>query len=121
YLITDADHQRRKLRLDTNYSEQTLRSALAIIGALAVFIFTFYYMNVPRALFDGRRPLVENTDFLGITMPLHVLRGIILGAILGGLNSGLIGTHASFPLGMAVYNTTRTILNATRSIEPLIM
>jgi len=37
------------------------------------------------------------------------------------LSGGMSGTQKSFPLGMAVYNTSRTILNALRSIEPLIM
>ena len=41
--------------------------------------------------------------------------------MLGGVGGGLVGLHASFPMGDVLYNVTRTILNALRSIEPLIM
>jgi phosphonate transport system permease protein len=37
------------------------------------------------------------------------------------LAGGLSGTNKDFPLGMAIYNTSRTTLNTLRSIEPLIM
>jgi phosphonate transport system permease protein len=52
---------------------------------------------------------------------IYIAKAATIGAVLGALGGGLAGTYVSFPLGMAVYNTSRTILNALRSIEPLIM
>jgi phosphonate transport system permease protein len=48
-------------------------------------------------------------------------QAMLIGAVLGGVGGALAGTKANFPIGDALYTGTRTILNALRSIEPLIM
>lgn len=121
YVITDPTGEKRNRHADQAVSERLIRSALAILGAVLAFALAYYYMNVARAILDGRRPLEEDITLLGMTISMHLWRGLLLGGILGAINGALTGVHTSFPLGMAVYNTTRTVLNATRAIEPLIM
>jgi phosphonate ABC transporter permease subunit PhnE len=94
---------------------------LSLLGAIIVFIIAFQVMNTQRGIFDGRRPLQEEIKVLSISLKLYSFRAILLGIGLGTVMGGLSGVNSSFPFGLVVYNTTRTILNTLRSIEPLIM
>lgn len=111
---------RRRRREDVS-REQAVRSALFVIGAVLTFLVAAYVLDLLRAIVDERPPSARLIDLSVFTMRLYIFKAAVMGAVLGGVAGGLAGTNVSFPLGMAVYNTTRTILNALRSIEPLIM
>lgn len=96
-------------------------NGLSLVGAVIIFIIVFQVMNTQRGLFDGRRPLTEEMEFLSGTINIYSYRALLIGLGLGAVMGGLTGLNSSFPLGLVVYNTTRTILNTLRSIEPLIM
>lgn len=102
-------------------AEKATLDTLSLIGAAIVFVLVFELVNAERGIIDGRRPLTEELEFLGMNMKIYSFRALLAGLGIGALRGGLAGVHYSFPLGMIVYNTTRTILNALRSIEPLIM
>ena len=75
--------------------------ALAIVaGGLTVGVARFYELADPIA--------VRNDAAL-------------IGAIVGALLGGALGADRPFPLGMILYYGSRMVLNALRSIEPLIM
>ena len=60
--------------------------------------------------------------FYQISIPARTLywpAGI--GAVLGALLAAWIPAKQALPTGMVIYFVTRTILNATRSVEPLVM
>ena len=101
--------------------EKRFLQGLALIGAILIFVIAFQMMNTQRGIIDGRRPLIEEIDVWFFSMKIYSFRAFLLGVGLGGIMGGLAGVNASFPFGMVVYNTTRTILNTLRSIEPLIM
>jgi phosphonate ABC transporter permease subunit PhnE len=103
-------------------SDRLLLTLLGWVGALIAFVVTFSLMNVGRAVVEGTLP--SNTllfSWLGVDVYTYVAEGMLIGAVLGALTGGLVGTRANFPIGSVLYTTTRTILNALRSIEPLIM
>ncbi len=102
-------------------AEKFILQVLALLGAILIFIITFQVMNTQRGLIDGRRPLNEEMDVLFFSIKIYTLRAFLIGFGLGAVMGGLAGVNSSFPFGMVVYNTTRTILNTMRSIEPLIM
>jgi phosphonate ABC transporter permease subunit PhnE len=58
-------------------------------------------------------------QFSNPTRFIAILAGV--GALLGGLLSLRYGPKDLLPLGYTIYYIIRTILNATRSIEPLVM
>ena len=111
---------RRRRREDVS-TEQAARTTLFVIGAVITFLIAAYVLDLLRAIVDERPPSARLIDLGLFTMRLYLFKAAVMGAVLGGLAGGLAGTQVSFPLGMTVYNTTRTILNALRSIEPLIM
>jgi len=110
-----------KPRRDTTTSERVMRSMLFVVGAAAAFLIAAYLLDLVRAIFDERTPGRETWDLGLFSIQAYIGKAALMGAVLGGLAGGLSGTHTAFPLGLAVYNTSRTILNALRSIEPLIM
>ena len=124
-MVVLSDGRRRNkedARDEYDLFQQLLRLSMVVGGSLLVFAIAYFVMNTSRGLVDGRLPLREQVSFLGLfDVYLQTLYGFVLGGILGGLAGAMMGLHARFPLGMVIYNTTRTILNATRSIEPLIM
>lgn len=98
-------------RLQRTDAQNTLRRGLWALGFVAGFVISFVLFDVSRSVVQGRLPVAATT------YPLAAL----VGAILGGITAGLTGVHANMPVGTIAYNTTRTTLNALRSIEPLIM
>jgi len=58
-------------------------------------------------------------QFSNPTRTIAIFAGI--GALLGGLLSIRYGPKDPLPIGYTIYYIVRTILNATRSIEPLVM
>jgi phosphonate ABC transporter permease subunit PhnE len=110
-----------KLKRDRTEADQAIYSTLFVVGAVLAFALTGYLNDLLRAIVDERPPSVL-TYHLGLfEVRQYIGRSALIGAVLGGLAGGLAGTRTSFPLGMTIYNTSRTILNALRSIEPLIM
>jgi len=102
--------------------ERGIMSALSWVGAIATFAFTFNTLNVGRALIEGTLPPQIPMFHVGdVVISQYLWRAMLIGAVLGGVGGLLAGTKANFPLGNVLYNVTRTILNALRSIEPLIM
>lgn len=95
--------------------------ALSLVGAIIIFVIVFVAMNAARGVVDGRRPLTEEVDVLSAGIKVYSYRALLIGLGLGAIMGGLSGVNSSFPFGLVVYNTTRTILNTMRSIEPLIM
>jgi phosphonate ABC transporter permease subunit PhnE len=85
------------------------RAAGLVLGALAVGLL-------------GAGILAGIAQFYQLSDPVR-LRNIaaIVGAVIGGLGGAAIGADRQFPLGMTIYYLSRTILNALRAIEPLIM
>ncbi len=92
-------------------TDNLVRTVLRFAGFIAVAVFTYNFFDVSRAVVDGRLPVAA----------VYLPNAALVGAVLGGIAAGLSGMRASMPIGDIVYNTTRTILNALRSIEPLIM
>jgi phosphonate ABC transporter permease subunit PhnE len=101
--------------------DSAIYGVLFLIGTAALFVLTAYVIDLARAIVDERPPSVLSWDLGLFAVRAYVGKAAIIGAILGGLAGWLSGTHVAFPLGLTVYNTSRTILNALRSIEPLIM
>ena len=102
--------------------DKILVTALSWGGAVIGFVVTFELLHVRSALVEGvPPPEIIAFQALGITVSEYILRALLIGAILGGVTAGFAGTRKSFAFGSVLYNTTRTILNTLRSIEPLIM
>ena len=101
--------------------QRMLHSLLFLVGAVLAFALTAYLNDLARAIVDERPPsgLTYNLGLFEVRR--YIARSAFIGAIMGGMAGGLVGTQTSFPLGMTIYNTSRTILNTLRSIEPLIM
>lgn len=99
--------------------KRTGRNLAFLVGAVAAFTVTFQLLNIGRALVDGILPSAEPSIYL--QLPMYIAESAGIGLLLGGLVGGLIGIHSNFMFGNLLYNITRTVLNATRSIEPLIM
>jgi phosphonate ABC transporter permease subunit PhnE len=110
-----------KLKRDRTEADQAIYSALFLIGAVLAFALTGYLNDLLRAIVDERPPSGLTYDLGLFEVQRYIGRSALIGAALGGLAGGIAGTQTSFPLGMTVYNTSRTILNTLRSIEPLIM
>jgi phosphonate ABC transporter permease subunit PhnE len=84
--------------------------AVMLVGSIITFVVTAHLLDVLHFIVIGRLP---SQDFVNLAA--------VIGVVLGGLGGTLVGVNSSFPVGDVVYNVTRTILNALRSIEPLIM
>jgi phosphonate ABC transporter permease subunit PhnE len=107
--------------LPGNAVDNSTRFVLMWIGAAVVFVVTFSWLNVGRSVVEGVLPTSNDVNLFGLVVNEFVARAAGIGLVLGALAGGVASTRAAFPLGDIAYNTTRTILNALRSIEPLIM
>jgi phosphonate ABC transporter permease subunit PhnE len=111
-----------EIKGEQDEAEQFARLVLFAAGAVAVFIATALVIDLVRAVVDQRLPVKTLWEIGPIEFENgYIAKSALIGAILGGLAGGLSGTNKDFPLGMAIYNTSRTTLNTLRSIEPLIM
>jgi phosphonate ABC transporter permease subunit PhnE len=106
---------------ENGVGEQTIRVLVQIGAAVIIFVLAASFLDMVQIIARERIPEADNTTLLGITLPVLVVKGGVVGAVLGGIGGAIAGTHSLFPLGMVVYYTSRTTLNALRSIEPLIM
>ncbi|MBI5667523.1 MAG: ABC transporter permease subunit [Chloroflexi bacterium] len=103
-------------------ANRSIVTALSWIGSIAAFVLTAALLRVDQAVIAGTLPSQEPAvNLLGMGIPLYIAETLLIGAVLGGIMGALSGTKAAFPLGEILYNITRTVLNALRSIEPLIM
>jgi phosphonate ABC transporter permease subunit PhnE len=107
-------------------TDQSVRTILALIAGVAAFVWTYTVLDVGRSVVDGRLPPAIPWFTLNLfgaeTVISYYLRdAAVIGAVLGGIAGLLSGVNTAFPVGTIIYNGTRTILNALRSIEPLIM
>ena len=101
---------------------RSLHSLLWWIGFLAAFIVTFGLLNVSLALIEGTLPSSTATmTALGVTINTYIAEAMLVGGVLGGVGGLLVGTRSNFAVGEVLYQTTRTILNTLRAIEPLII
>lgn len=87
-----------------------IRAAISFAATAVGFVIAAHTLNTLHFVVTGRTP-----------PPDFISAAALIGAVLGSINGLLSGVHMAFPLGDVVYNTTRTILNTLRSIEPLIM
>ncbi|MBK8022570.1 MAG: ABC transporter permease subunit [Chloroflexi bacterium] len=96
--------------------------AMGWLGAVIGFSAAFLLLNVRQALIEGvLPPQTVVFEGLGVTLYAYLLQAMILGVVLGGAAGAMAGTKANVPIGNVLYSVTRTLLNALRSIEPLIM
>lgn len=101
---------------------RSLNSILWWVGFILAFVVTFSLLNVSLALIEGTLPPANaNTTLAGITLNTYIFEAMLVGAVLGGIGGALVGTRANFSVGEVLYQTTRTILNTLRAIEPLII
>ena len=106
----------------TSIAGRSLDAILWWIGFIAAFAVTFLTLNMGLAIIEGTLPPATSVTTIGfITVSNYVLDAMIIGLVLGGVGSFLVGTKANFSLGEVLYQTTRTILNTLRAIEPLIV
>jgi phosphonate transport system permease protein len=97
------------------------RTLVGWVGMAAAFVVTFGLLNVGQTLIDGTLPPIENSSLLGLSLPTYVLTAMGIGMVLGASSGALSGVRGTFAVGDLLYNITRNVLNALRSIEPLIM
>jgi phosphonate ABC transporter permease subunit PhnE len=103
--------------LASRYSERLLHSANPVFGR--------GYSVIVAALAGG---LLTFLSVWGITWLYEIddlFRVALLPTVIAAAGMGIMGfvsgSEKPFPIGSIIYNITRTILNALRSIEPLIM
>jgi phosphonate ABC transporter permease subunit PhnE len=101
--------------------ERLARTLVGWVGMAAAFVVTFGLLNVGQTLIDGTLPPIENSSLLGLSLPTYVLTAMGIGMVLGASSGALSGVRGTFAVGDLLYNITRNVLNALRSIEPLIM
>ncbi|RMF77193.1 MAG: ABC transporter permease subunit [Chloroflexi bacterium] len=112
-----------KRAFNVTKTQATGRLIASIVGAVIMFVIAAEMLDLSRALVQGRLPAEDTFRFFGVAFPVRSFIGkaMLMGAILSGIMGALSGVHESIPVGMTIYNGSRTILNAMRSIEPLIM
>ncbi len=107
--------------LPGNTLDNTIRFALTWIGAAIAFYLVFNALNIGRSVVEGVLPPANVVDVFGMAVNTYVANAALFGLVLGAAAGAVAGTRAAFPLGDLLYSSTRTVLNALRSIEPLIM
>jgi len=105
-----------------NQTDRTILRVLAWTSGFIGFIVTFTLLNVGQSLVEGLLPAQVPFVTVGdMIIYRYVAISMGIGAFFGGFAGALGGVRGTFPFGSVIYNTTRTILNSLRSIEPLIM
>ncbi|MEM9950357.1 MAG: ABC transporter permease subunit [Chloroflexota bacterium] len=104
-------------------TQRAIEWVVFAIGAVGIFLLMFNTLNLGRTLVDGTLPPQTTVSLFGIDLGMtnYVFTAMLYGAILAGIGTAITGLQGTFPLGTLLYNTSRTSLNAVRSIEPLIM
>ncbi|MEO1286947.1 MAG: ABC transporter permease subunit [Chloroflexota bacterium] len=104
-------------------TQRAIEWVVFAIGAVGIFVLMFNTLNLGRTLVDGTLPPQTTVALFGIDLGMtnYVFTAMLYGAILAGIGTAITGLQGTFPLGTLLYNTSRTSLNAVRSIEPLIM
>lgn len=110
-----------EIKADRGVGERGARSVIFMIGVVITFVATALAVDLVRAVVDQRLPADTLMNLGLFKVEEYIGLSILIGAALGGVAGGLTGVDNDFPLGMTIYNTSRTILNTLRSIEPLIM
>ena len=106
----------------TTIAGRSLDTILWWVGFIAAFAVTFVTLNMSLAIIEGTLPPATSITLLGfISLDTYTAKAMIIGAVLGGVGGLAVGTKANFALGEVLYQTTRTILNTLRAIEPLII
>ncbi|MCB9451912.1 MAG: phosphonate ABC transporter, permease protein PhnE [Anaerolineaceae bacterium] len=94
----------------------------SLVVSILTFAVVFNMLGTSSSIVGGRLPAdIPWFTVGGLVISEYVGTAGMIGAVLGALGGLLAGTHSTFPMGMVIYNTTRTILNVLRAIEPLIM
>lgn len=91
------------------------RAVSAVLGAIVG-------LGVSRLIVDWTVTLALGSDwaeFFGVFPAISIV-ALALGALLLGFDAWRRGPDDQFPIGRVVYYVVRTVLNITRSIEPLI-
>ena len=114
-------HIRRRAGGSRTNTDVFASALLFIVSAVVIFILTFDVLQIGRAIIDGTLPPDTTIDLLAFDMSLYVFDAVLFGAVLGGIAGALATSNATFPVGTVLYNVARTLMNTTRSIEPLIM
>ncbi len=114
-LVTTRGHTR------PNPIDRWGRLIVTWIGIVIAFVVTFDWLNINRALIDGTLPSAVTFSYFGLELPEYIFKCLVVGGVLGAIGGGLAGVQSTFMIGDVLYNVTRNILNALRSIEPLIM
>ncbi len=112
---------RHEIKAEQSSVERSARTVIYVVGAVITFILVALEIDLVRAVVDQRLPANTMRDLGLFKIEEHVAISALTGALLGGISGGLSGTSRNFPLGMTIYDTSRTVLNTLRSIEPLIM
>jgi phosphonate ABC transporter permease subunit PhnE len=107
--------QRMIMRLADTPS-RALTFVTTVLGTAVLFIITAYSLNWLNVM--GIREFLPETT--SAQLGLFAIPGLILGAIAGLLTLRLPAKY-HYPIGLVIYNVTRTSFNALRSIEPLMM
>ncbi len=106
----------------TSIAGRSLDQILWWVGFIAAFAVTFLTLNMGLAIIEGTLPPATSVTTIGfITISNYVADALLIGFVLGGVGSLVVGTRGTFPLGEVLYQTTRTTLNTLRAIEPLII
>ncbi len=106
----------------TSIAGRSLDAILWWVGFIAAFAVTFLTLNMGLAIIEGTLPPATSVTTIGfITISNYIAEAMLIGLVLGGVGGLSVGTKANFALGEVLYQTTRTILNTLRAIEPLII
>lgn len=95
---------------------RVLTFVTTILGTAVLFITIAYSLNWLNVL--GIREFLPETT--AAQLRAFAIPGLILGGITGLLTLRLPAKY-HYPIGLVIYNVTRTSFNALRSIEPLMM
>jgi phosphonate ABC transporter permease subunit PhnE len=87
-----------------------------VVGTAVLFVVLAYSFNWLNVL--GIRQFLPETT--AAQLKLFIVPGLALGGILGLLTLRLPAKY-HYPIGLIIYNITRTSFNSLRSIEPLMM
>lgn len=95
--------------MSEKYSASTMRIIDILLSALAGAVILAILGAIVNWLYEFDNPM------LTLYIP------VAIGAILGTILALRVDPKRALPIGYAIYMVTRTVLNAIRSVEPLIM